>query len=208
MPVTSYYSVGGELLGEETAGARRDYLTDALGSVTALVDSTAAVLNTYRYKPYGSQLSKTGTASDPLFTWVGSQGYRQTGKSYSDVYVRARHYDNATGRWTTQDPFRYEDGWNPFAYAQNSAVLVTDPSGRLCKYKVMGAYCGDRRQCYINPPWHQWDRIKDCKSTLESRGVIAAMCREDSKHAQGGPPPRGGAFETVHVRCCDLYPPI
>jgi hypothetical protein len=38
MAVTNYYSAGGELLGEKTAGGQRlDYLTDALGLVTATV---------------------------------------------------------------------------------------------------------------------------------------------------------------------------
>ena len=105
MPVTNYYSVNGEIIGEKTTGSSRiDYLTDALGSVTATMDQNAQVVNTYRYKPYGALLSKTGAGADPSFQWVGSQGYRQTGKKYSDVYVRARHYDTVTGRWTTRDP--------------------------------------------------------------------------------------------------------
>ncbi len=39
MPVTNYYTVNGEIIGERTAGSPRvDYLTDALGSVTATVN--------------------------------------------------------------------------------------------------------------------------------------------------------------------------
>src|SRR5512135_3227648 len=94
MAVTNYYSVNGELIGEKVgANARTDYLTDALGNVTATLNQSGAVVNTYRYKPYGAQLAKTGVGADPAFRWVGGQGYRQTGKKYSDVYVRARHYD-------------------------------------------------------------------------------------------------------------------
>ena len=49
MAVTRYYSFGGEILAEETDGVRRDYLTDALGSVTE-----AGVIDiTFRYKPSG-----------------------------------------------------------------------------------------------------------------------------------------------------------
>jgi hypothetical protein len=34
MPVTNYYTVNGEIIGEKTTGGSRvDYLTDALGSV-------------------------------------------------------------------------------------------------------------------------------------------------------------------------------
>ena len=74
MPVTNYLTVNGEIIGESTGGVRTDYLTDALGSVTATVDQSASVVNTYRYKPYGELLAKTGTGSDPIFGWVGSQG--------------------------------------------------------------------------------------------------------------------------------------
>src|ERR1044072_2433939 len=104
MPVTNYYSVDGELIGEKPSGGSRvDYLTDALGSVTATLNQSAQVVNTYRYKPYGSQLAKTGVGADPAFQWVGTQGYRPTGRKFSDTYVRARHYDSSTGRWTTKD---------------------------------------------------------------------------------------------------------
>ena len=105
MPVTSYYSLGGQLVGESSgaAGARLDYLSDALGSVTATVNQSAQVQNTYRYKPYGARLATTGVGADPAFQWVGSHGYRQTGKKFSEVYVRARHYSSQIARWTTRD---------------------------------------------------------------------------------------------------------
>jgi hypothetical protein len=89
MPVTNYFSANGRLLGENGPNGRVDYLTDALGSVTTTLNGSGAVLNQYRYKPSGALLSKTGTAPDPKFTWVGSQGYRQTGLAHSDSYVRA-----------------------------------------------------------------------------------------------------------------------
>ena len=64
MPTTYYDNVNGRLRGQVTAGVRTGYLTDALGSVTATVQA-AAVVNTYRYKPYGTQLAKTGAGADP-----------------------------------------------------------------------------------------------------------------------------------------------
>ena len=39
---TAYVSVDGEIISEITGGVRLDYLTDALGSVTATLDQTAA----------------------------------------------------------------------------------------------------------------------------------------------------------------------
>ena len=144
MPVTNYYNVGGQIVGEKPSGGnRRDYLTDALGSVVGTVTSTGAVENTYRYKPYGGLLARTGVASDPSFLWVGSQGYRQTGKKYSDVYVRARHYSSDVGRWTTRDPIGYDDGWNQYGYVHGNPILLGDPSGKQVPGQCYGN-CGAR----------------------------------------------------------------
>jgi len=130
MPVTNYYSVEGEIIGEATGGVRTDYLTDALGSVTGTVNQSASVVNTYRYKPYGATLAKTGTGADPIFGWVGSQGYAGTGKAHSEVYVRARHYSSTSGRWTTKDPLGFDGGdWNLYRYVGNSAVDLVDYFG-------------------------------------------------------------------------------
>ena len=127
----TYYTVAGELIGEKTTGgSRTDYLTDALGSVTATVNQSAQLVNTYRYKPYGSLLAKTGTGADPSYTFVGSKGYRQTGNKYGDTYVRARTYSSVLGRWTTPDPIRWRGGdWNYYGYVHQRPTVGRDPSG-------------------------------------------------------------------------------
>ena len=101
MGVTSYYSFGGEILGEETRGVRRDYLTDALGSVTATVTDAGVVENTYRYKPYGEQLAKTGIGNDPKFLWNGTLGYYNNKNAI--YYVRNRHYALNNAIWLSVD---------------------------------------------------------------------------------------------------------
>jgi len=128
MPVTNYLTVKGEIIGETTGGVRTDYLTDALGSVMATVDQSASVVNTYRYKPYGELLAKTGTGSDPIFGWVGSQGYAQTGRKYAEQYVRARHYSSTSGRWTSKDPLWPDK--SDYAYSLTNPVTFVDPSGQ------------------------------------------------------------------------------
>jgi len=146
MAVTNYYAVNGELLGEKTVGnSRLDYLTDALGSVTATLNQSAQVVNTYRYKPYGTQLAKTGTGVDPAYTWVGTQGYRQTGRKFADVYVRARHYSSANGRWTTTDPLRwFSDDASAYAYAASNPSSYSDPTGLYTDLPLKGGKCNGR----------------------------------------------------------------
>jgi RHS repeat-associated protein len=147
MAVTNYHTVNGRILGETTGGVRTDYLTDALGSVTATVNPSAQVINRYTYKPYGALLAKTGVGADPANQWVGSLGYRQTGKKYSDVYIRARHYDTLSGRWTSKDPIGFTgSSFNLFAYGRLSPSLRVDPSGLLelddsCSSDEFGSSC-------------------------------------------------------------------
>jgi RHS repeat-associated protein len=157
MPITNYFSINGELIGEKVGtNARTDYLTDALGYVTATLNTSGAIVNTYRYKPDGAQLAKTGAGADPTFRWVGNQGYRQTGKKYSDVYVRARHYDERGGRWTANDPLDLADGINVYAYARCTPTTFDDPSGTQSQ-KCLGErgpspYC---EQCLVDKPGHR-----------------------------------------------------
>ena len=106
-------------------------LTDALGSVTATMDQNANVVNSYRYKPYGALLAKTGVGADPRFQWVGTQGYRQTQKKYSDLYVRARHDDTVTGRWTSCDIVHIQRAQTSrVVYVFGSPVSLIDAAGR------------------------------------------------------------------------------
>jgi hypothetical protein len=137
VPVTNYYTVEGQIIGEETSGVRTDYLTDALGSVTATVDQNPAIVNTYRYKPYGGLLAKTGAGADPKFTWVGSHGYRHTGRTYSYKYVRARHYGSSSASWTSFDKL-----WPvqlPYSAFGCSPSNLIDSSG-MASYDIK---CGD-----------------------------------------------------------------
>lgn len=133
MAVTNYYNFAGLILAEATLGVRTDYLSDSLGSVVATVDNSSSIVNTYRYKPYGLLLAKTGAASDPAFRWVGTEGYRQTGRNYSDMYIRARHYDAAIGRWSTKDPINLSgNDHNLYRYAHNNPESKVDPTGLRC----------------------------------------------------------------------------
>src|SRR5579862_5513713 len=167
MAVTYYYTVNGAIIGEKTAGgSRTDYLTDALGSVTATVNQSGQVVNTYRYKPYGAQLAKTGVGADPTFRWVGSQGYRQTSKKYSDVYVRARHYDSLGGRWTSADLVGYtEANSNLYLYVADNPVVDVDPSGLVparacccCPKSVQIVLKGQVKQNYTPTGSYEADR--------------------------------------------------
>lgn len=126
MAVTKYITVDGMILGEVTNGVMRNYGTDALGSVVATYTG-GALENTYRYKPYGGLLAKTGTATDPKFLWNGDSGYRASNLSEVGLYVRFRHYSFTAATWTAVDGL-----WplqSPYGYVSNRPVSGNDPTG-------------------------------------------------------------------------------
>jgi len=127
MPVKNYVNINGRAVAEHTGGVRTSYLTDALGSITATVNSSQAVVNTYRWKPFGERLAKTGAGADPTLGWVGAYGYRRTQRSRSEYYMLARHYDSIGGRWTTVDPLWPEE--LAYLYCGTNPIARLDPSG-------------------------------------------------------------------------------
>jgi len=127
MAVTTYNTVQGRIISQHAGGVETSFLTDALGSVTATVDQNAAVVNQYRYKPYGERLSKTGAGADPRFQWVGESGYCLTGTRNSSYYVRARHYSSVGGRWASIDPLWPVEA--AYVYCLDSPSSVADASG-------------------------------------------------------------------------------
>lgn len=192
-----YYSVDGEILGDSDAG---DYMRDALGSVTATCNpDTGSVWNTYRYKPYGSDLSSSGGEKpDPKFRWVGTAGYRQTSISHSASYVRARHYGHEEGRWTTVDPLWPAEA--SYSYTHNSPASNIDPSGLKAVFPPGSACTGDptkldeccaRLRRFLSPngtfDQRTAERIAKCVSkafpgseptSIALLKYLAAMCNE------------------------------
>lgn len=127
MPTTYYDSANGRLRGQRTGGSRTEYLTDALGSVTATVNSTGTVQNTYRYKPYGNLLAKTGSAPDPRHLWTGDTGSRRTLVTFVDQYNQARHYGARQANWTCVDPLWPRE--LAYGYADGNPTTRRDPLG-------------------------------------------------------------------------------
>jgi len=99
MAVTSYHTADGQILGQTASGVRTQYLTDALGSVTETVADDGSVLNTYRYKPYGAQLAKTGVGADPKFLFVGSRRCRVLGSTMCSGELDSLAFDSSLGTY-------------------------------------------------------------------------------------------------------------
>ena len=154
MATIRYYTINGSILGEETIGGSgfRAYGSEGLGSVAVTYSGGGLLENTYHHKPYGTQVSKTGVATDPAFRWVGTVGYRQTGANYSEVYIRSRHLSSFLGQWSTLD-VEFPNS-QPYQYANGSPATFVDQSGdspgksggsKPPKWKEVGCLCNPGR---------------------------------------------------------------
>ena len=111
-------------------------LHDANYNVTALVDTTGAVIERYEYTPYGEVTVLDADFSDDAdgasdvenpYTYTGRRFDEETGL----YYYRSRDYHAKLGRFVSRDPIGYLDG--PSLYCAYFVPNKTDPSGLGCK---------------------------------------------------------------------------
>ena len=123
------YEYGDDLLRMVgTSGASSYYLYDGLGSTRQLTDGGGAVTDSYLYDAYGVGLARTGSTANS-FLFQGQQYDPATGT----YYLRARYYDQNSGRFLSQDPFGGSDedpiSLHRYLYASCNPVNDSDPSG-------------------------------------------------------------------------------
>lgn len=83
----------GSILSETLSGSTYYYLSDGMGNVAALTDSTGTIVDQYSYDPMGNIASSSGSVSNP-FTFQGWM-YDSTNNVY---YTGSGYYDPATGQ--------------------------------------------------------------------------------------------------------------
>jgi RHS repeat-associated protein len=115
-------------------------LTDHLGTVHALSDSSGAIVESYRFDAWGRVLEvrdQSGNLScEADGSWRSGIGnrYLWQGREYSWrtglYYFRARWYDPITGRWLSNDPIGISGGLNQYVFCANNPVNFVDPRGQ------------------------------------------------------------------------------
>ena len=101
--------------------------TDPQGTPLAETDANGNITATYDYTPYGT----TSLGSSP--NGPGYTGHVNDPET-NLVYMQARYYDSATGRFLSVDPVS-PNGSNPskfnrYDYANNNPIANIDPDGR------------------------------------------------------------------------------
>ncbi len=120
------------------AGTVTYVYTDAQGTPLAKADANGNITATFDYAPYGAQALGT-PPSGPGYT--GHVNDPDTGL----VYMQARYYDPAVGRFLSVDPVGPSPGelfhFNRYDYTNNNPINHTDPDGR-CPQCLWGAPIG------------------------------------------------------------------
>jgi len=108
------------------------YTQEFPGNVTGLVNGARALVNQYRYKPFGVDYQGFPQGAMPnAFRFAGREFDTETGL----YYMRARYYDPQVARFISEDPLGLAGGINGYLYAGNNPVNGRDPSG-MCGWYV------------------------------------------------------------------------
>jgi len=102
------------------------YLTDGLGSVTAITDSVGDVLQEYSYSVFGEILEQTADSIENRFTYTAREWDQEIGL----YYYRNRFYNPQIGRFISEDPIGFGGGsYNLYRYVDNNPLNWIDPLG-------------------------------------------------------------------------------
>jgi RHS repeat-associated protein len=100
-------------------------LTDALGSIIGLVNSSGSIVTTYSYDPFGNTVVSGATSSNPA-QYTGREN-----EGNGLYYYRARYYSPVLGRFISEDPLGLSAGPDAYTYTLDNPISFSDPSG-LC----------------------------------------------------------------------------
>ncbi len=146
------YVYGAERLYGLSAGVRTWELHDGLGSVRRTTSGTTVSVPI----SYDAYEQVRGGATLPRFGYIGELQDAATGH----VYLRARWYNAASGRFGSRDPYAGEaeepQSLHRYAYVHNDPVNATDPSGLVRWFPTGGGWQHDwiENQYELRDPIH------------------------------------------------------
>jgi RHS repeat-associated protein len=116
-----------------SGGTTAWYLTDKLGSVRDIVDTSGNVLDHIVYDSFGNIVTETNASNGDRFKFAGMQYDSTTGQNYD----HARWYGSAPGRFVSLDPKSFAAGdANIYRYVSNNPTNQVDTSGEFAAIGV------------------------------------------------------------------------
>ena len=113
---------------EGTDTEKQYYVADPHGNVVQLTDENGAVIKTYEYDSFGNEVNPDKKDDNP-FRYCGEYYDKET----EEIYLRARYYQQALGRFLTRDTYTGEDdepeSLHLYVYCENDGVNYCDSNG-------------------------------------------------------------------------------
>ena len=112
-------------------GDKTYYHFNAHGDVVALTNESGSKTKSYSYNAFGVEHNES-TLDDNPFRYCGEYYDKET----KTIYLRARYYNAAQGRFTQQDGWEYANPEDPlslnlYTYCWNNPVRYKDYSGNV-----------------------------------------------------------------------------
>jgi RHS repeat-associated protein len=152
-----------------------NFLTDAIGSMLALIDPSGNTLAQYTYEPFGNT-TITGSSTNP---------YQYTGRENDGTglyFYRGRYYSPTLQRFVSEDPIGKAGGINVYLYALNNPISFRDPFGFDSRgFAFGGAGAGG---CWA---------IDGCPRSATASSSGASSSSSSSQGADGGVAEAGAA---------------
>jgi RHS repeat-associated protein len=123
---TTTYTYGLGRISQQSGSTPEYFLGDALGSVRQMTDQAGGITFARNYDPYGV-VTYTGGTSQTEFGFTGEQ------HSGELLYLRARYYSPAGGRFMSRDTwggdYNRPLSLNRWMYVEGNPVNLVDPTG-------------------------------------------------------------------------------
>ncbi len=98
-------------------------------NVIALTDVNDNVKRTYEYDAWGVLTGGTDYASLAPYDYFRFKGAFSDPNHTGLSYMRNRWYEPESGRFMSEDPIGLAGGINPYSFAANNPITLSDPSG-------------------------------------------------------------------------------
>jgi RHS repeat-associated protein len=160
-----YYPAGVTSTTPLTRGVTRWYVYDGLGSKIAELDDNNNMTTSRQYDVYGAPRAGTqqGVAGTSSQGYVGSLGHVTDQSTGGLIYMQARYYDPALGRFVSEDSRKSGNNW--YVYCDDCPTNEVDQTGSnplliaalvLALLGFIAGFCQSVETDYLNDDPINW----------------------------------------------------
>ncbi len=154
------------------------YLTDNVGSVREIANTSGGDIDDIQYNSYGQILSESQPGNGDRFKFTGREWNAEIGL----YYYRERYYDPNSGGFISEDPTGFDSGeMNLYRYTGNSPIGNNDPLGLWPP--LFGG--GGLPNGTMSPPFRKWLAKKQKQQCIDSYAKLRVIVFPKSKDSPG-----------------------